>query len=118
MGDQDRFCITGLLLELLQNKRTNQRGDSLVFPSPNCSSRPIDIRSAWESGLKKAGIEGFVFHGLRHQTASYAATIEDNPLVIGELLGHDKTLCSSSKRSYACDGGSTSNKNVSGISGG
>ncbi|MFI0435349.1 MAG: tyrosine-type recombinase/integrase [Parachlamydiaceae bacterium] len=83
------ILLTGFLLELLQNKRTNQRGDSLVFPSPNCSNRPIDIRSAWECALKKAGIEGFVFHGLRHQTASYAATIEDNPLVIGELLGHE-----------------------------
>jgi integrase len=50
-------------------------GDSLLFPSPNCSNRPIDIRSAWECALKKAGIEGFVFHGLRHQTASCAATI-------------------------------------------
>lgn len=90
-GRPRSILITGLLLNLLQNRRANQRGDSLLFPSPNCPSRPIDIRSAWEKALDKAGIEGFVFHGLRHQAASCAATIENNPLVIGELLGH-KTL--------------------------
>ncbi len=83
------ILITGLLLNLLQNRQANQRGDSLLFPSPHCPSRPIDIRSAWEKALDKAGIEGFVFHGLRHQAASCAATIENNPLVIGELLGHE-----------------------------
>lgn len=88
-GRPRSILITGLLLSLLQNRRTNQRGDSLLFPSPNCPSRPIDIRSAWEKALDKAGIEGFVFHGLRHQAASCAATIENNPLVIGELLGHE-----------------------------
>jgi len=88
-GKPRPILVTGLLLNLLRERRANQRGDALVFPSPNCPSRPVDIRSAWECALKKAGIEGFVFHGLRHQTASYAATIEDNPLVIGELLGHE-----------------------------
>ena len=88
-GRPRSILITGLLLNLLQNRRANQRGDSLLFPSPNCPSRPIDIRSAWEKALDKAGIEGFVFHGLRHQAASCAATIENNPLVIGELLGHE-----------------------------
>jgi integrase len=88
-GRPRSILITGLLLSLLQNRRANQRGDSLLFPSPNCPSRPIDIRSAWEKALDKAGIKGFVFHGLRHQAASCAATIENNPLVIGELLGHE-----------------------------
>lgn len=88
-GRPRSILITGLLLNLLQNRRANQRGDSLLFPSPNCPSRHIDIRSAWEKALDKAGIEGFVFHGLRHQAASCAATIENNPLVIGELLGHE-----------------------------
>ena len=88
-GRPRSILITGLLLNLLQNLRAHQRGDSLLFPSPNCPSQPIDIRSAWEKALDKAGIEGFVFHGLRHQAASCAATIENNPLVIGELLGHE-----------------------------
>jgi integrase len=88
-GRPRSILITGLLLSLLQNRRANQRGNSLLFPSPNCPSRPIDIRSAWEKALDKAGIKGFVFHGLRHQAASCAATIENNPLVIGELLGHE-----------------------------
>ena len=88
-GRPRSILLTGLLLNLLQNRGVNQGGEHLIFPSHNCSSRPIDIRSAWESALKKAGIDGFVFHGLRHQAASCAATIENNPLVIGELLGHE-----------------------------
>ncbi len=80
--------VTGLLLTLLQQRHKQQRTDSLVFPSPNHPHQPVDIRSAWERALQKAGIEGFVFHGLRHQAASQAATIENSPLVIGEMLGH------------------------------
>ncbi len=87
-GRSRSVLITGLLLGLLQQRRNQQGADSLVFSSPNYPNQPIDIRSAWERALQKAGIEGFVFHGLRHQAASQAATIENSPLVIGELLGH------------------------------
>lgn len=87
-GRSRSVLITGLLLGLLQERHKQQRADSLVFPSPNYPNQPVDIRSAWERALQKAGIEGFVFHGLRHQAASQAATIENSPLVIGELLGH------------------------------
>jgi len=87
-GRSRSVLITGLLLALLRQRYKQQKADSLVFPSPNHSNQPIDIRSAWEKALQKARIEGFVFHGLRHQAASEAATIENNPLVIGELLGH------------------------------
>ncbi len=87
-GRSRSVLITGLLLGLLQERRQQQRADSLLFPSPNYPNQPVDIRSAWERALQKAGIEGFVFHGLRHQAASQAATIENSPLVIGELLGH------------------------------
>ncbi|MBS0606435.1 MAG: site-specific integrase [Verrucomicrobia bacterium] len=87
-GRSRSVLITGLLLGLLQKRHKLQRADSLVFPSPNYPNQPVDIRSAWEKALQKAGIEGFVFHGLRHQAASQAATIENSPLVIGEMLGH------------------------------
>lgn len=87
-GRSRSVLITGLLLALLRQRYKQQKADSLVFPSPNHSNQPIDIRSAWEKALQKARIKGFVFHGLRHQAASEAATIENNPLVIGELLGH------------------------------
>lgn len=87
-GRSRSVLVTGLLLTLLQQRYNQQRADSLVFPSPNSPNQPVDIRSAWEKALQRAGIEGFVFHGLRHQAASQAATIENSPLVIGELLGH------------------------------
>ena len=49
---------------------------------------PIDIRSAWETALSKAGISNFRFHDLRHTAASYLAMNQASLLDIGTLLGH------------------------------
>ena len=73
------FCVS---------KYTNQAADSLVFPAPHSQSKPIDIRSAWETALRKAGIANFRFHDLRHTAASYLAMNQASLLEIGTLLGH------------------------------
>ena len=51
----------------------------------------MDLRTPWESALKKAGIEDFRFHDLRHSTASYLAMNGASLAEIAEVLGH-KTL--------------------------
>jgi integrase len=53
--------------------------------------QPVDIRTAWENALKKAGIEDFRFHDLRHSAASYLAMNGASLAEIAEVLGH-KTL--------------------------
>lgn len=65
--------------------------NSLVFPAPHSQSKPIDIRSAWETSLRKADIFNFCFHDLRHTAASYLAMNQASLLEIGTLLGH-KTI--------------------------
>ncbi len=77
-----------MALNLLRSKHANQAADSLVFPAPHSQSKPIDIRSAWETALRKAGIANFRFHDLRHTAASYLAMNQASLLEIGTLLGH------------------------------
>lgn len=72
------------------NKLRNITSD-LVFPSPSNPHRPWDSRSAWEAALKKADIQDFRFHDLRHSCASYLAMNGASLAEIAEVLGH-KTL--------------------------
>ena len=66
-------------------------GQDIVFPSPNNPTQSINIRTAWETAIKRAKIENFRFHDLRHSTASYLAMNGASLLEIAEILGH-KTL--------------------------
>jgi len=51
----------------------------------------IDINKAWNEALKRAYIEGFVFHGIRHHYATLMAREGASNLQIKTALGH-KTL--------------------------
>lgn len=87
-GERRFIPLIGTMLDLLRSKYTNQTVDSFVFPAPHSSSKPIDIRSAWETALRKAEISSFRFHDLRHTAASYLAMNQASLLEIGTLLGH------------------------------
>jgi len=79
-------------LELMQAQHENRDKISpLVFPSPRDSGRPWESRAAWLTALKKAKIEDFRFHDLRHTAASYLAMNGASTNEIAEVLGH-KTL--------------------------
>lgn len=85
-----------LLKELSESRLL---GCEYVFPSKKVTRsangrfiyQPIDIRTAWECALKKAKIEDFRFHDLRHSAASYLAMNGATLAEISEVLGH-KTL--------------------------
>lgn len=64
--------------------------DSLLFPSES-GDKPFSVRTSWRTAVKKASIEDFHFHDLRHCTASYMAMTGATPQEIAEVLGH-KTL--------------------------
>ena len=61
---------------------------NLVFPSPNNPEKSIDIRKSWVTALKRAKIYNFLFHDLRHTTASYLAMEGYGYGQIAEILGH------------------------------
>jgi integrase len=90
------------LVELLKARRGF--GADLVFPAPlnpkkpDALPHPVDLRSAWETALRRAGIEDFRWHDLRHTAASYLAMEGASGPEIAAVLGH-RTL--SMVRRYA-----------------
>ena len=100
-GDIRVVPLTGAAQALLQEHAKVRRIDTdLVFPgkyrrrAPTASPdtplewHPIDLRGAWESALKRAEIDDFRWHDLRHSTASYLVMGGASLAEIAEVLGH------------------------------
>lgn len=64
-------------------------GDELVFHGRGGGA--LNIRSAWDSAVKKAKLDNFRFHDCRHTAASYLAMNGATLLELSQILGH-KTL--------------------------
>lgn len=91
-GERRILPITGLALTLLKEHAKIKRIDTdLLFPSNTNPKQPIDIRTPFETSLKRAEITDFRFHDLRHSAASYLAMNGASLAEIAEVLGH-KTL--------------------------
>jgi integrase len=87
-GDRRAVGLASKALQLLKEYSKVRRIDSqLLFPGVD-PSKPIDIRSAWETALKNAEISDFRFHDLRHSAASYLAMNGATLAEIAEVLGH------------------------------
>ena len=88
--------LTGHALELVKEMRKVRRIDSnLLFPARAKQgqkvTRPVDLKRSFATALKKAKIEDFRWHDLRHSAASYLAMNGASLAEIAEILGH-KTL--------------------------
>ncbi len=59
-----------------------------VFPSPVTGGRFDNIRKAWSALLKKAAVENFRFHDLRHTFASNLVMKGLDLFTVKEFLGH------------------------------
>ena len=95
-GERRAIAITGHALELLKELSKVRRIDSkLLFPAkenaPQKPQKPMNIRTPWETAVKKAELQDFKFHDLRHSAASYLAMNGASLAEIAEVLGH-KTL--------------------------
>lgn len=90
-GDRRVLPLVGQAFALMQqHSKVRQLHSKWVFPSLN-GKKPMDIRTPWETALKKAQISDFRFHDLRHSAASYLAMNGASLAEIAEILGH-KTL--------------------------
>ncbi|MCF8014673.1 MAG: site-specific integrase [Chromatiaceae bacterium] len=88
--------IAAQVLPLLQaRKKQRQQGkvtplndDGLLFPSRVSDKQPVQLRTPWETALRRAKIEHFRWHDLRHSCASFLARNGASLLEIGNVLGH------------------------------
>jgi integrase len=103
-GDRRRVPLSGRGLELLREHAKVRRIDTdLLFPGIVHKDKPLDLRSAWETALKRAEITDFHWHDLRHCTASYLAMNGASLAEIAEVLGH-KTLQMVKRYAHLSDG--------------
>jgi integrase len=84
-GERRILPLTGHVLELMSH---HPKGKStFVFPGPH-TGRPLSIRTAWQTAVKRAKLEDFRFHDLRHTAVSYLAMQGCSLIEIAEILGH------------------------------
>ena len=83
------LVLHGPALNLLKEKslKTNQ-SKGLIFPSSKNPDQPFDFKRPFQMALKKANIEDFTWHDIRHTTASYLAMQGASPSEIASVLGH------------------------------
>lgn len=93
-GERRNVPLTGHAHQEIEKLSKIRRIDTdLLFPNTlyGEKAKPYEIRKSWNTALKKAEIENFRFHDLRHSTASYLAMNGATLSEIAEVLGH-KTL--------------------------
>ena len=82
------LLISGPALALLRDHTKVRRLDTdLVFPRQD-GLRAIEIKKAWENVVRRADLDNFRFHDLRHSAASYLAMSGASLAEIAEVLGH------------------------------
>lgn len=101
-GERRVLPLVGHSMSLMkEHAKVRHLHSNYVFPNYN-GSKSIDIRTPWETALKKAEIEDFRFHDLRHSAASYLAMNGATLAEIAEVLGH-KTLQMVKRYSHLSD---------------
>lgn len=102
-GERRTVVATGPALEELRKLAKVRRLDSeYVFPG-KVKGEPIDLERPWRQALKRAEIEDFRWHDLRHSFASELAMSGATLAEIAEAMGH-KTLAMVKRYAHLTEG--------------
>lgn len=83
--------LAGAALQLMTDLAKVRRTDTDLVFYGNHPAKPVDLTKPWETAMRKAELEDFRFHDLRHSCASYLAMNGATTMEIAAVLGH-KTL--------------------------
>ena len=70
--------------------KKKQDGQILLFPSKTHKDKPAEIKTAWYTAAKRAKLENFHFHDLRHTAASLMLNNGIPPIIASRRLGHSR----------------------------
>jgi integrase len=62
--------------------------EGYVFQNPKTGGKLVDVKKAFNSAVREAGISDFKFHDLRHTAGTRLADAGADAFVIAEVLGH------------------------------
>jgi integrase len=86
-SDMRSLPVRGLALDLLRDLAAKSQPTGYIFPGKN-KNKPMELRRAFKTAIKRAGLKNFRGHDCRH---SYATEMLAQGLSLGEighLLGH------------------------------
>jgi integrase len=102
-GERRAVPLAQITQEVLRAWAKSRRYDvEWVFPRLD-GTGPVNLMTAWQGAVYRAGLENFHFHDLRHTAASYLAMSGASMLEIAEILGH-KTLAMVKRYSHFAAG--------------
>ena len=90
-GETRGVALASLALDVMNDLAKVRRIDTDLVFFGNDPSKPVGLTKPWMTAVKKAMLEDFRFHDLRHSAASYLAMNGATSIEIAAVLGH-KTL--------------------------
>ena len=97
---EDAFtAVMTLRDKAIKNNAGRVPASQLLFPSDTVDNKPVEIRKAWETCRKRAELDDFRFHDLRHTAGSLLAMSGASTREIAEVLGH-KTMAMAKRYSH------------------
>ncbi|MBN1293471.1 MAG: site-specific integrase [Candidatus Latescibacteria bacterium] len=87
-GNKRRTIRMNKTVYNLLNKKMKEKDSIYVFPSMKTYKNLTHVKRSFATALKKAGIENFRFHDLRHTAASWMVQSGVDLYSVQKILGH------------------------------